>query len=264
MAWTGDGCGGAAAAGGRPPPVPGPTAWRRSQRRDQRDCLRVKVGALADENNRLLAVCNQLLHSGSGGREAAVLAALRLHIAACRAAGRDAHNASDALHAAAWMAPATREIVLRGAVARHHGLASVGDSTFSELQPLDLRRLQRGARGGPDERQGRDLGADGPQGDFRGLRRVEWGGSHDEATAAPDENEMSGVGLGQLLEFGLQGYDLETGLCGSELAAVEVGGFAGLGDLSRVEWGHAHEEATAAPVESEMSGEGLGQFLELG
>ncbi len=82
------------------------------------------------------------------------------------------------------------------------------------------------------------------------LSRVEWGGSHDEATAAPVESEMSGDGLGQFLELGLQGYDLGTDILSSGLAAVEVGGVAGLGDLSRVEWGHAHDEAAAAPEET--------------
>jgi hypothetical protein len=35
----------------------------------QRDCLRRKVDALADENGRLLDVCNQPLHVRGGKRE---------------------------------------------------------------------------------------------------------------------------------------------------------------------------------------------------
>ena len=96
------------------------------------------------------------------------------------------------------------------------------------------------------------------------MSRVEWGGAHDEATAAPVESEMSGEGLGQFLELGLKGYDLETDILSSGLAAVEVGGVAGLGDLSRVEWGHAHDEAAAAPDEYVCSGPRRGCYAACG
>ena len=52
------------------------------------------------------------------------------------------------------------------------------------------------------------------------MSRVEWGGAHDEATAAPVESELSGVGLGHVLVFGLQGHDLETDILGLVLAPL--------------------------------------------
>jgi len=105
---------------------------RPAERRDYREAVRAKLQAadgqaraLAAENDRLLDLRNQLMQGQHRGREAATLAALRLHAAACRTLGRDAHNPSEALCAAGWSSAATREVILRGAVARHHGLASV-------------------------------------------------------------------------------------------------------------------------------------------
>ena len=78
-------------------------------------------------------------------REQAVLAAHRLHTAACQVAGYDEHWAGRALVRAGWHDCSSREVLLRGAAARHHGLATVSDEAFAQLDAGALRRLQRGA-----------------------------------------------------------------------------------------------------------------------
>ena len=66
-------------------------------------------------------------------REQAVLAAHRLHAAACRATGLDEHWAGRALASAGWRDPDSRRTLLRGAVARHHGLATVTANSFGQM-----------------------------------------------------------------------------------------------------------------------------------
>jgi hypothetical protein len=78
-------------------------------------------------------------------REQAVLAAHRLHVAACGAVGHDVHWAGRALAVAGWRDQGSKDTLLRGCSARHHGLASVSSEAFAQLDRSALRRLQRGA-----------------------------------------------------------------------------------------------------------------------
>ena len=82
------------------------------------------------------------------GREVAVLAAHRLHVVACHAAGADIHFGAEALSAAGWLSADTREVMVRGAVARHSGLNSISSEDFQAMTPTTLRRLQRGGTAG--------------------------------------------------------------------------------------------------------------------
>jgi hypothetical protein len=145
----------AASGAGTPAPWPlgacGRTRLRRAQRRCHVHLLRQRLGAAVVGQQAAAAQCQALL--GLAGepagttlaREQAVVAALRLHTAACRTAGFDEHWAGRALARAGWRDATSREILVRGAAARHHGLATVSDEAFAQLDAGALRRLQRGA-----------------------------------------------------------------------------------------------------------------------
>ena len=79
-------------------------------------------------------------------RERAVLTAHRWHATACATLGRDVHNPAHAAQAAGLGRAGGAEVILRGAVARHHGLHSVSVEQFEALDGTQLRALQRAGR----------------------------------------------------------------------------------------------------------------------
>ena len=121
-------------------------ALRRGQRRASALAARAK---LAEKTVNLQCVTEQrdaFLHGADAGRdhrEAAVLAALRLHQAACHRIGHDTHFAAAAVQRAGWLYAESRESLRRGNVGRHCGLHSMADAEFADLHGARLGRLQR-------------------------------------------------------------------------------------------------------------------------
>jgi len=97
------------------------TALRRAERRAYKVAVRGKLSRLEEEARLARMQRDHLLgrSAASAGtatgvpdpREQAVLAAHRLHVAACRAVGRDVHWASQALVAAGWRDQDSRDIL---------------------------------------------------------------------------------------------------------------------------------------------------------
>ena len=127
------------------------TAWRRLQRQAYRKAVREKIAAEQAATRLACAQRDQLLGASAAAegsvsclldpREQAVVAALRLHVAACMEVGRDEHWAGKALAAAQWCDQVCKDVLARGAVARHHGLATVSAEAFSRLDRVAVRQL---------------------------------------------------------------------------------------------------------------------------
>ena len=124
------------------------TAWRRCQRRRTQGAMRAKLEELLARALRAEESRDALLAgagAASGVREAALLAAHRLHRAACWRAREDIHSAHRAVQRAGWSTPALHARLLEGAVGRHHGLYTLDDEAFAGLSLGAMRRLQRAA-----------------------------------------------------------------------------------------------------------------------
>ena len=140
--------GGAAAAGAEV----ARTCLRRLQRWQYLRTLQCKIHGLAsklvDVRARGTALLSPARDLGLSAREA-MICAHRLHRAARCEMQADARYGADALRQAGWATDEHRAVLLRGAVARHHGLATLSDAEVALLDQARLRLAQRGAQAWP-------------------------------------------------------------------------------------------------------------------
>ena len=124
------------------------TIRRRAHRRQSASAARAKIEELSKEVTVLRATVEALLAGGCSqldAREKAVLASLRLHVAACNHLQADVHWAHEALQMAGWASQLNRSILDRGSAGRHHGLFSTRPMAFARLADEDIKKLCRAA-----------------------------------------------------------------------------------------------------------------------
>jgi len=125
--------------------TPSRTALRRGQRLatekallDRVEELQSQVVTLTRERDASLRL--RVDAQRLGAREAAH----RLHMAACAELQSDINWAPEAVVAAGWRNDRdVKDAILRGSVARHHGLYTVSDGELDALNASQLRQLQK-------------------------------------------------------------------------------------------------------------------------
>jgi hypothetical protein len=86
------------------------------------DALEEQLSVVTKQRDALLA-CGD-----TSCREAAIIAAFRLHSAACLSSGIDNHWANQAILGSGWSSASSRAILEKGAAARHLRLATLPDA----------------------------------------------------------------------------------------------------------------------------------------
>ena len=102
------------------------TKLRRLQRRAHVATLRDRLGTEMERSAVLEGQRRHLrdaTHAAGGARDAAIIDAHRLHLAACQSLGYSCHSVQEA----GWDETGARRVLLRGAVGRHHALGVIDD-----------------------------------------------------------------------------------------------------------------------------------------